>query len=151
MTTIEARVKDDIKAAMKSGLKEELELLRMLMADVKNVAIAEGLDRTGVDDGILVRVLRKGVKSRTESADMYREAARTDLEAKERFQIEILRRYLPAELSDAEVEVIVDTVILEMGAETKKDMGRVVKEVLARTEGRVDGRRVSQAVGARLT
>ena len=68
----------------------------------------------------------------------------------ERFQIEVLRRYLPAELSDAEVEVIVDTVIVELGAEGKKDMGRVMKEVMARTGGRVDGKKVSKTVGARL-
>jgi uncharacterized protein YqeY len=150
MNTIEARVKDDIKAAMKGGLKEELELLRTLMADMKNAAIEGGLDRTGLDDELVEKVLRRGVKTRTESAEMYQEAGRDELEQKERFQIEILRRYLPAELSDAEVEVIVDTVIVELGAESKKDMGRVMKEVMVRTQGRVDGRKVSQTVGARL-
>jgi uncharacterized protein YqeY len=150
MNTIEARVKDDIKAAMKGGQKEELELLRMLMSDVKNAAINAGVERTGVDDEVVEKVLRRGVKTRTESAEMYKEAGRVELEQKERFQIEILRRYLPAELSDAEVEVIVDTVILELGAQGKQDMGKVMKEVMARTQGRVDGRKVSQTVGARL-
>jgi uncharacterized protein YqeY len=150
MNTIEARVKDDIKAAMKGGQKEELELLRMLMSDVKNAAINAGVERTGVDDEVVEKVLRRGVKTRTESAEMYKEAGRVELEQKERFQIEILRRYLPAELSDAEVEVIVDTVILELGAQGKQDMGKVRKEVMARTQGRVDGRKVSQTVGARL-
>lgn len=151
MTTIEASVKEDIKAAMKSGAKGDLEVLRMLMAEVKNAAISEGLDRTGVSDDLMLKVLRKGVKTRTESADMYAEAGRKDLEDKERAQIEVLRRYLPAELSDAELEVIVDTVIVEMGASTKADMGKVMKEVMARTQGRADGKKVSSIVGARLS
>jgi hypothetical protein len=151
MSTIESQIKDDIKAAMKAGRKEELEVLRMLMSDAKNVAINNGLDRTGVEDDIFMKVLRKGVKTRTESADMYREAAREDLEQKERFQIEVLRKYMPAELSEAELEVIVDTVIVETGATSKKEMGGVIKEVMVRTAGRCDGRKVSAIVGTRLS
>ena len=151
MTSIEARVKEDIKTAMKAGKKDELEVLRMLMSDVKNAAISAGGERSGVEDDVVVGVLRKGVKTRNESAEMYAKAGRDELEQKERFQIEVLRRYLPAEMSDAEVEVIVDTVIVELGASTKKDMGRVVKEVMSRTGGRVDGGRVAAAVGGRLS
>ena len=151
MSTIESQIKDDIKAAMKAGRKEELEVLRMLMSDAKNVAINDGLARTGVEDDTFVKVLRKGVKTRTESADMYREAAREDLEQKERFQIEVLRKYMPAEMSEAELEVIVDTVIVETGATSKKEMGGVIKEVMARTSGRCDGRKVSAIVGTRLS
>lgn len=151
MSTIESQIKDDIKAAMKGGRKDELEVLRMLMSDAKNVAIDAGLDRTGVDDETFLQVLRKGVKTRTESADMYAEAARKDLEDKERFQIEVLRKYMPAELSEAELEVIVDTVIVELGASSKKEMGAVMKEVMVRTGGRADGRKVSAVVGARLS
>ncbi len=150
MSTLESQVKEDIKAAMKAGRKDELAVLRMLMSDVKNAAINAGGDRTGVDDETFVQVLRKGVKTRTESADMYKEAGRQDLEEVERFQIDVLRRYLPAELSEAELEVIVDTVIVELGAKTKKDMGGGMKEVMARTAGRCDGRKVSSIVGARL-
>ena len=151
MSTIESQIKDDIKAAMKAGHKEELEVLRMLMSDAKNVAINDGLARTGVEDDTFIKVLRKGVKTRTESADMYREAAREDLEQKERFQIEVLRKYMPAEMSEAELEVIVDTVIVETGATSKKEMGGVIKEVMARTSGRCDGRKVSAIVGTRLS
>jgi uncharacterized protein YqeY len=151
MSTIESQIKTDIKEAMKAHRKDELEVLRMLMSDAKNVAIDAGLDRTGVDDDTFLKVLRKGVKTRTESADMYREAARTDLEEKERFQIEVLRKYMPAELSEAELEVIVDTVIVELGATSKKEMGGVMKEVMMRTGGRCDGRKVSAIVGTRLS
>ena len=151
MSTIESQIKDDIKAAMKAGRKDELEVLRMLVSDAKNVAINSGMDRTGVDDETFIQVLRKGVKTRTESAEMYSEAGRKDLEDKERFQIDVLRKYMPAELSEAELEVIVDTVIVELGASSKKEMGAVMKEVMVRTSGRADGRKVSGIVGARLS
>ena len=150
MTSLEARVKEDIKAAMKGGRKDDLEVLRMLMSEVKNAAIRAGTERSGVDDEVVLKVIRKGVKSRAEAAAMYKDAGRQDLEDKETFQIGVLKRYLPAELSDAEVEVIVDTVIAEFGATDRKQMGRVMKEVMSRLGGRADGKQVSAAVGARL-
>jgi len=150
MTSLEERIRDDIKTAMKSGAKDDLEVLRMLMADAKNVAIKAGGERTGLSDELVLGVLRKGVKTRTEAADMYAEAGRDDLQAKERFQIEVLKRYLPAEMSEAELEVIVDTVIVELGASTKKEMGLVMKTVMERVEGRADGKAVSSIVAARL-
>ncbi|GJM21860.1 MAG: aspartyl-tRNA amidotransferase subunit B [Planctomycetota bacterium] len=150
MTSLEARLRDDIKSAMKSGEKDALEVLRMLLADAKNVAIKEGGERTGLSDELVMNVLRKGVKTRAEAAKMYADAGRDDLESKERFQIEVLKQYLPAEMSEAELEVIVDTVIVELGASTKKEMGLVMKTVMERTEGRADGKRVSAIVGARL-
>lgn len=150
MPSLEERIRDDIKTAMKSGAKDDLEVLRMLMSDVKNAAIKAGGERTGLDDELVMSVLRKGVKSRTEAADMYAEAKRDDLEQKERFQIEVLKRYLPAEMSEAELEVIVDTVIVETGASSKKEMGLVMKTVMERVEGRADGKAVSSIVAARL-
>lgn len=151
MTTLETRLKNDIKTAMKSGAKDDLEVLRTVISDIKNAAIAEGLSREGFGDEIVLKILRKGVKTRSESAEMFREAKREDLESKERFQIEVLRRYLPAEMSTAEIEVIVDTVIVELGATTKKEMGAVMKEVKVRTEGRADGKVVSGIVATRLS
>lgn len=150
MTTLEERIRDDIKAAMKSGAKDELEVLRTVMADVKNAAIKEGGDRSGLDDELVLKVLRRAVKTRTESAGVYAEAGRKDLEDVERFQIGVVRRYLPAEMSSAELEVIVDTVIVETGATSKKEMGKVMKAVIEKTGGRADGKTVSQMVGRRL-
>jgi len=150
MTSLEERIRDDIKTAMKAGEKEALEVLRMLLADAKNVAIKEGGERTGLSDELVMNVLRRGVKTRAEAASMYAEAGREDLESKERFQIDLLKQYLPSEMSDAELEVIVDTVIVELGASSKKEMGLVMKTVMGRTEGRADGKRVSSIVGSRL-
>ena len=81
---------------------------------------------------------------------MYADAGRTDLADKENFQIEVIQRYLPAAVSEAEVEVIVDTVIVELGAQDKSAMGKVIKETLSRLGGRADGKTVQQIVAARL-
>lgn len=151
MTTLETRIREDIKSAMKGGRKDELEVLRTLMADVKNAAIEAGGDRTGLEDELVMKVLRRGVKTRSEARDMYRDAGRKDLEEREAFQIGVLEQYLPAPMSEAEIEVIVDTVITELGAETKKDMGRVMKEVMTRVGAAADGKLVSKAVGGRLS
>jgi len=149
--SLQPRIQDDVKAAMKAGRKDELDVLRMLLADVKNAAIEQGLQRDDVPDELVLKVVRRGVKTRTESADTYAEAGRDDLERVERFQIEVLRRYLPEEMSPAELEVVVDTVVTELGASGKQDMGRVMKEVLARTAGRADGKAVSGIVAGRLS
>ncbi|MHC5210397.1 MAG: GatB/YqeY domain-containing protein [Planctomycetota bacterium] len=151
MTSLEMRLKDDVKAAMKQGAREELEVLRMVLSDAKNVAIASGGERSGLSDEVMLGVLRKAVKTRTESAAMYAKGGRKDLEDKEKAQIEIVRRYLPAEVSEAEIEVVVDTVIVSLGAESKADMGRVMKEAMARLAGRAEGSSVSRIVASRLT
>ncbi|MFT7461725.1 MAG: hypothetical protein ACI9EF_000059 [Pseudohongiellaceae bacterium] len=151
MTNLETRLKDDIKSAMKSGAKADLEVLRTILSDIKNAAIAEGLEREGFGDEIVLKMLRRGVKTRSESAEMYKEAKREELEATERFQIDVLRRYLPAELSAAELEGIVDGVIAELGATTKREMGGVIKAVMAKTAGRADGKAVSGLVAGRLS
>ena len=151
MTSLETRIKDDMKAAMKAGAKDELEVLRTILSDLKNAAIASGGERSGLDDELVLKVLRKGVKTRSESADMYKDAGRDDLEGKERFQIGVLERYLPAALSEAELEALVDGVIGDLGASTKKEMGAVMKEVMARSGGRADGKAVSGLVGRKLS
>lgn len=151
MTSLETRIKDDMKAAMKSGAKDELEVLRTILSDLKNAAIAAGGERTGMDDEQVLKVLRRGVKTRNESADMYRDAGRDDLEGKERFQIGVLERYLPAALSEDELVTVVDAVIAELGASSKKEMGAVMKEVMVRTGGRADGKAVSALVGGKLS
>ena len=150
MTTLEDRLKADVTAAMKSGAKEELEVLRMLLSDAKNVAIASGAERTGIPDEVVLKVLKKGVKTRTESVEVYTKAGRDELAAREKAQIEVIQRYLPAQLSEVEVEVVVDTVIVELGATDKKAMGQVIKAVMAKLGGAGDGGMVSRIVAGRL-
>lgn len=150
MPTVESRLKDDIKAAMKAGQKEELAVLRTIMADAKNVAISQGLDRTGLSDDLMLKVLRKAIKSRMESAALYSDAGRKDLADVETFQIGVIKRYMPAEVSEAEIELVVDTVMVEMDTSDKSAMGKVIKEALARLEGGADGKTVQRIVASRL-
>jgi len=151
MTTLEQRLKDDVKTAMKEGRKADLEVLRMILSDMKNVAINEGGERTGFEDEFVMKILRKGVKTRTESATMYAEAGRDDLEQKERAQITVLEAYLPQAMDGDELSALVDAVIADLGAQTKKDMGKVMKEVMVRSSGRADGKQVSALVGPKLS
>ncbi len=151
MATVETTIRDDVKAAMKAGRKDELEVLRMVQADAKNAAIAGGIDRTGIPDDLFLKVLRRGIKTRKESAQVFEQAGRQELADKEAFQIGILERYMPQGASEEEVAVVVDAVIADLGAKEKKDMGPVMKEVLSRLSGRADGKIVSQLVGSRLT
>jgi hypothetical protein len=151
MTSLESRLKDDVKAAMKQGAREELEVLRMLLSDAKNVAIASGGERSGLSDEVMLGVLRKAVKTRSEAAALYAQGGRKDLEDRENAQIDVIRRYLPAEVSEAEIEVVVDTVIVNLGAKTRADMGRVMKEAMARLAGRAEGASVSRIVASRLS
>jgi len=150
MPTLEQRLKDDVKAAMKSGAKEDLEVLRMLLSDAKNVAINGGLDRSGLPDEIVLKVLQRAVKTRNESMELYAKGGRQDLVAREQAQIDVIRRYLPDSLTEAEIEVIVDTVIVEQGAQGRAAMGAVIKAVMARLAGRAEGATVSRIVGSRL-
>jgi uncharacterized protein YqeY len=151
MTSLESRLKDVVKAAMKKGAREELEVLRMLLSDAKTVAIAAGGERSGLSDEVMLGVLRKAVKTRSEAAALYAQGGRKDLEDRENAQIEVIRRYLPAEVSEAEIEVVVDTVIVNLGATTRADMGRVMKEAMARLAGRAEGASVSRIVASRLS
>ncbi|RKY19285.1 MAG: GatB/YqeY domain-containing protein [Planctomycetota bacterium] len=150
MTTLEKRLKDDVKLAMKAGAKDDLVVLRMVLSELKNAAINEGMEREGFEDAFVLRILRKGVKTRSESAQMYADASRPELEAVERAQIAVLERYLPSALPAEELAALVDAVISELGASSKKEMGAVMKAVMARSQGRADGKAVSALVAGKL-
>ena len=95
-------------------------------------------------------MVAKGVKQREESIAQFDSAGRADLAEGEKTELEFLRRYLPAQLSEEEVAATVKAVSAELGASSKKDMGRVMKEVMARVKGQADGKLVSRLVGAAL-
>ena len=151
MTSLETRLREDVKTAMKAGKREELDVLRMLLSDGKKIVIDAGGASDAIPDDVLMKVLRKGVKTRGESAAMYAQAGRKDLLEVERAQIAIIERYLPKTLSEDAVGGTVDAVIKELGARDKTAMGKVIKEVMARLSGQVDGQVVSRLVAARLS
>ena len=151
MSSLESRLREDVKTAMKAGAKEELEVLRMLISEGKKIVIDSGAAADAIPDDVLLKVLKKGVKTRTESAEMYAKAGRKDLLDVERFQIGVIERYLPKTLGEPEVGAAVDAVIRELGATDKAAMGKVIKAVMARLAGQADGQMVSRLVAARLS
>ncbi len=136
-------VTGDIKVAMKAGDKPRVAALRLLLSELQKDA------KEGANDE--VAVLRRERKRRLEAAETYREAGRAELEAGERAEAELIAGYLPAELSDDELQAAVASAIEQTGASSPKDMGAVMKQVMATVGDRADGKRVSQAVRAALT
>jgi len=142
-----ARIESDSLTAMKARDAVRLGVLRMLKAAAKVRQVE--LRRPLTDDEYL-DVLARQVKQRRESVEQFAAAGRADLVVKEERELEVLLDYLPAPLSDAELTAIVDAAVVELDAQSMKDMGRVVASVLAAHKGRADGKRVSAAVKARL-
>ena len=137
-------------SALYDKLMEDMKAVnavRSVIAKVKDLTVNAGKEIT---DDAVVSVVAKGVKQREESIAQFESAGRADLAEGEKAELEFLRRYLPAQLSEEEVAATVKTVIAEVGASSKKDMGRVMKEVMARVKGQADGKLVSRLVGAAL-
>ena len=137
----------DMKDAMKAHDTRTVNTVRGVIAKVKDLTVNAGKEMT---DDVVLAVVVKGVKQREESIAQFESAGRTELAAGEKAELEFLKGYLPAQLSEAEVAEVVKATIAELGATSKKDMGRVMKEVMARVKGQADGKLVSKLVGAAL-
>lgn len=144
--SLRERVQADLKAAMKAGRAEVRDTLRLVLADVQRKEVDTGAD---LDDEGFLAVLQKAVKTREDAIAQYTDAGRDDLAARERGEVDVIRRYLPEPLSDDDVHTVVRETIERLGVTSKKDLGRVMKTVLAEHKGRVDGKRV-QAKAAEL-
>jgi uncharacterized protein len=145
--TLRGRLETDLRAAMRAGDTVGRDVIRYLLAAVKNAEIDKGGPLAPVDEAA---VLRRQAKQRQESIEQFRAGKRDDLAEREEAQLAILSRYLPAELSDDELRSLAEAVVREVGASGPKDMGKVMPAVIARAEGRADGRRVSAVVRAVL-
>ena len=137
----------DMKDAMKAHNMQTVNAVRGVIAKVKDLTVNAGKEIT---DDVVLAVVAKGVKQREESIAQFESAGRAELAAGEKTELEFLKGYLPAQLSDAEVTEVVKATVAELGATSKKDMGRVMKEVMARVKGQADGKLVSKLVGAAL-
>lgn len=141
------RLLADIKEAMKARDKDRLETLRFLHAEIKNFQVDERKEPTDED---VAAIVGKAIKSRQDAIEQFKAGGRDDLAAKEQFQIDICKAYQPEQLSEAEIESLVDEVIAKTGATGRKDTGRVMKEIMPRVKGKADGRLVSAVVGRKL-
>ena len=124
--------------------------LRSLKAALQNAQVAKGNAQEQLSETEAQNVVRKQIKQREDAIAMYEQAGRPELAEKEQAEIKALAAFLPAEMSEAEVLPILESVIAELGATSKKDMGRVMKEMQARTAGAAPGKLLSRLVGARL-
>ncbi len=148
--TFNERIADDMKTAMRAKNALALSVLRGLKSSLMYAAIEKTGPGGELDDAECVAVLRKEIKKRQDSVTSYESAKRQDLADAELAEIAVLEKYLPAGLSAAEITTMVDAVIAETGATTKKDMGRVMKLLGERAAGRVDGGTLSKEVAKRL-
>ena len=147
--TLKAQISDDTKTAMKAGDKDRLRVLRLIHAGIKQVEVDE---RTELDDAGVLRVLEKMVKQRRDSVAQFTEGGRKDLADIELAEITVLDGYLPEPLSESELDQIIERAIDETGAESVRDMGRVMGLVKSKAAGRADmgavGAKVKQRLGA---
>lgn len=141
--TLSDRIQSAMRDAMRARDGQRTQTLRMAIAAAQNLSIAHRRDLT---DDEVVDVLTKQVKQRRESIAMYRDAGREDRAVAEEAEVAILAEFLPAQLSEAEIEDLVRTAIADVGATSSADLGRVMGRVSPRTRGRADGRLVSDVV-----
>jgi len=135
-------VKDDVQGAMRAGEKERVGALRLVLSELQKAA------KEGSDDEL--QVLRRERKRRLEAAKAYREGGRGDLADGEEAEAKLIGEYLPAELSEAQLQEIVERAVRESGAQSVKDMGRAMGRAMAAVDGRADGGRVSGLVKTAL-
>ena len=145
--SLETRIDDDWKAALKSGDKARKDALSLLRAALKQKRVD---DKVEITDAIVVAVIEKLLKQRKDSITQYEAAQRQDLADAEKFEAGVLAGYMPQGLSAAEVEAIVVAAVAESGARGPADMGKVIALVKPRVAGRADMGDVSRLVKAKL-
>ena len=146
--SLKERITEDMKAAMRAAEKERLGSIRMLQAAIKQREVDE---RISLDDAQVLSVIEKMLKQRKESIAQFEQGGRADLAAREQAEIELLQAYLPAQLSDAEVDALIKDAIASTGAASVKDMGKVMAVVKAKAAGRTDMGAVSARIKAALS
>jgi len=141
------KLNEDIKTAMKAREQEKLAALRLMLSSVKQREVDE---RITLDDAGVIAVVEKMIKQRKDSIAQFEKAARQDLADKEKYEISVIGAYLPQQLSQAEIDAIVDEAVAAAGAKGPADMGKVMGIVKPRLAGRADMGKVSGLVKAKL-
>lgn len=147
VSSLKARIQDEMKAAMRAQDKARLAAIRLLLAAIKQKEVDERIELSDAD---VLAVIDKMIKQRRESIAQYENAGRTDLVDKEAQEMAVLQSYLPTALLDAELDTIITAVITESGASSIKDMGNVMNLLRPKIQGRCDIAEASKRVKARL-
>jgi uncharacterized protein len=146
--TLKGQIYEDMKSAMKAGDKDRLKVVRLILAAIKQVEVDT---RTEMDDPAVLAVLNKMVKQRRDSVSQFQSGNRDDLADIELAEIGVLEGYLPEQLSDREIDQLVDQAIADTGAGSIRDMGKVMSQVKTQAQGRADMAAVGARVKARLS
>jgi uncharacterized protein YqeY len=147
MDLLTDRIKDDMKASMKGGDKARLGVIRLILAAIKQIEVDE---RIQLDNDRVILVLDKMLKQRRESIRQFADAGRHDLVAIEEAEILVIQDFLPQALSEEECDAMINDAVIESGAESVKDMGKVMGLLKAKMQGRVDMSVVSAKIKAAL-
>lgn len=148
MSELKARIQEDMKSAMRAKEQARLGTIRLVLAALKQVEVDERIE---LDDARVLAILDKMVKQRRDSIKQYQDADRQELADKEQAEIEIIQEYLPQALSEAEIDSLLDDAIAKTGAESMKDMGKVMGILKPQIQGRADVGAVSGKVKSRLS
>lgn len=147
MDLLTDRIKEDMKASMRGGDKTRLGVIRLILAAIKQVEVDE---RIQLDDNRVILVLDKMLKQRRESIKQFADAGRHDLVAIEEAEIQVIQDFLPQALSEEEIDAMVNDAVIESGAESVKDMGKVMGLLRVKMQGRADMSVVSTKIKAAL-
>ena len=148
MSELKQRITDDMKSAMKAKDKQALKAVRMILEAIKQKEIDERIE---LDDTQAMAVIQKMVKQRKDSISQFSDAGRTDLVEIEEAELEIINNYMPEQLSDEEVALVVDKAINDSGANSMKDMGKLMGMLKSQLQGKADMSLVSQLIKSKLS
>ena len=148
MSELKQRITDDMKSAMKAKDKQALKAVRMILEAIKQKEIDERIE---LDDTQAMAVIQKMVKQRKDSISQFSDAGRTDLVEIEEAELETINNYMPEQLSDEEVALVVDKAINDSGANSMKDMGKLMGMLKAQLQGKADMSLVSQLIKSKLS
>lgn len=150
-TRLTDRINADLKSAMLAGDKDRVTILRSLKSAVLYVEVAKGARDSGLPESEILTILSKESKKRQESADLYRQGGDDKRAASEIAEKAVIDEYLPKQLSDAEISVLIDKLVATKGAITKENMGATIAAVKAASEGAADGSVIARLVRERIT
>ena len=148
MSELKQHITDDMKSAMKAKDKQALKAVRMMLEAIKKKEIDERIE---LDDAQVMTVIQKMVKQRKDSISQFSDAGRTDLVEIEEAELEIINNYMPEQLSDEDVALVVDKAINDSGANSMKDMGKLMGMLKVQLQGKADMSLVSQLIKSRLS
>jgi uncharacterized protein YqeY len=146
--SLKGQITEDMKSAMKAGEKDRLKVVRLILAAIKQVEVDKRIE---LDDAAVLSVLDKMVKQRRDSVEQFEKGNRQDLADIEKAEIAVLETYLPEQLSDAELDAMIAEAISSTGAESIRDMGKVMGQIKSQAAGRADMGAVGAKVKARLS